>query len=298
MTGRATAIGFSAVAMWALLALLTDASGQVPPFQLSAMSFTIGAALGLALRGVFPKPDLAARPPLGAWVIGIGGLFGYHFFYFTALRNAPAAEASLIAYLWPLFIVIGSALMPGEKLKWHHVAGALLGLAGTALIITRGGAIAFDARYAFGYGAAIVCAFTWSGYSLLSRRFTAVPTTIVTWFCAAAAVLSAVCHVLLEQTVWPDGTTQWLAVAGLGLMPVGAAFYAWDYGVKHGHIQVLGASSYAAPLLSTLILIAAGRTPPTLTILFACLLITAGAALAAKDMLSRRVRLADGAAEA
>lgn len=287
MTGRATAIGFSAVAMWALLALFTDASGHVPPFQLSAMSFTIGAALGLALRAVSPRSKAVRRPPFAAWVIGIGGLFGYHFFYFTALRNAPAAEASLIAYLWPLLIVVGSALMPGENLRWHHVAGALLGLAGTALIITRGGDVAFDARYAFGYGAAIVCAFTWSGYSLLSRRFTAVPTTIVTWFCVSAALLSALCHVALERTVWPADTTQWLAVAGLGLMPVGAAFYAWDHGVKHGHIQVLGASSYAAPLLSTLILIAAGRTPATATILAACLLITAGAALAAKDMLRR-----------
>jgi drug/metabolite transporter (DMT)-like permease len=185
-------------------------------------------------------------------------------------------------------IVVGSALMPGERLGWHHVAGALLGLAGTALIITRGGGLAFDARYAFGYGAAVVCAFTWSGYSLLSRRFSAVPTTIVTWFCAATAVLSALCHLMLEQTVWPEGATQWLAVAGLGLMPVGAAFYAWDHGVKRGNIQVLGAASYAAPLLSTLILIAAGRTPATATIIAACLLITAGAALAAKDMLRPR----------
>lgn len=296
MTARATAIGFSAVIMWALLALFTDASGQVPPFQLSAMSFTLGTALGFALRAVMKSEASTARPPLAAWAVGIAGLFGYHFFYFTALRNAPAAEASLIAYLWPLFIVVGSALMPGEKLRLHHVGGALLGLGGTALIVTNGGGVAFDARFATGYAAAFTCAFVWSGYSLLSRRFAEVPTTIVTWFCAAAAVLSALCHLMLEETVWPAGPMQWLAVAGLGLMPVGAAFYAWDFGVKRGNIQVLGAASYAAPLLSTLVLIAAGRAPATATILAACVLITAGAALAAKDMIGRR-RPA-GAAEA
>ena len=288
MTARATAIGFSAVAMWALLALFTDASGKVPPFQLSAMSFAIGAALGLAVRAATPRKPPQDGVPAAVWAVGIGGLFGYHFFYFTALRNAPAAEASLIAYLWPLFIVVGSALMPGEKLRWHHLAGALLGLAGTALIITRGGVIAFDARFAFGYSMALVCAFLWTGYSLLSRRFADVPTSMVTWFCAATAVLSALCHVALEQTVWPSSAGEWLAVAGLGLMPVGAAFYAWDHGVKHGNIQVLGASSYAAPLLSTLILIAAGSAPATATIVGACILITAGAALAAKDMILRR----------
>lgn len=282
---RATLIGFSAVAMWALLALFTAASGRVPPFQLSAMSFAIGTCVGLAAQLVVPSFRARAALPGAAWLVGIGGLFGYHFLYFTALRNAPAVEASLIAYLWPLLIVLGSALMPGERLGWYHVAGAFLGLLGTFLIVTKGGGFQFDGRYALGYAAAGGCALFWSGYSLLSRRFQAVPSGAVTWFCAATSLLSALCHIVLEQTVWPSGAGEWLAVAALGLLPVGAAFYAWDYGVKHGNIQVLGASSYAAPLLSTLILIAAGQAEPTLSILAACFLITGGAALAARNML-------------
>jgi drug/metabolite transporter (DMT)-like permease len=285
---RATLIGFSAIAMWALLALLTDASGQTPPFLLSAITFAIGTAVGLVARLISPPPKDRPAIPFQVWIIGIGGLFGYHFFYFSALRNAPAVEASLIAYLWPLLIVLGSALMPGERLRWNHVAGALLGLAGTVLIVTRGGGLAFESRYAFGYAMAAVCAFLWSGYSLLSRSFPAVPTSIVTWFCAATSALSLLCHFALEETVLPASASQWLAVLGLGLMPVGAAFYVWDIGVKRGNIQVLGAASYAAPLLSTLVLIAAGVAEPSLRILAACLLITAGAVLAAKTMLFNR----------
>ncbi|KQZ14756.1 hypothetical protein ASD44_12260 [Mesorhizobium sp. Root554] len=285
--GRATLIGFSAVAMWALLALLTDASGSVPPFLLSAMTFAIGTCVGLAARLFMARPDRPVKIPPQVWLIGIAGLFGYHFFYFTALRNAPAVEASLIAYLWPLLIVLGSALMPGERLAWNHVAGALLGLAGTVLIVTKGSGLSFEANYAFGYAMAAVCALLWSAYSLLSRRFPSVPTTIVTWFCAATAILSLFCHLALEQTVLPATPGQWLAVLGLGLMPVGAAFYAWDIGVKRGNIQVLGAASYAAPLLSTLVLIATGFAEPSLRILAACLLITGGAVLAAKSLLFR-----------
>ncbi|MBX3531879.1 MAG: EamA family transporter [Rhizobiaceae bacterium] len=282
---RATLIGFSAVAMWALLALFTAASGDVPPFQLSAITFAIGTLVGLAARAAGAAP--AAREPVPAvvWLIGIGGLFGYHFLYFTALRNAPAVEASLIAYLWPLLIVLGSALMPGERLAGHHVAGALLGLSGTALIVSGGAGFAFDARYALGYAAAFACAFVWAAYSLLSRRHAAVPTSVVTWFCAATSALSLACHLALEQTVWPATTGQWAAVVALGLLPVGAAFYVWDYGVKHGNIQVLGAASYAAPLLSTLVLIAAGAAEASTRIVTACLLITLGAVLAAKDLL-------------
>ena len=285
---RATLIGFLAVAMWALLALFTAASGAVPPFLLSGLTFGVGTLVGLAFR-LFDNrtTDPVPVPPV-VWLVGIGGLFGYHFFYFTALRNAPAVDASLIAYLWPLLIVLGSALMPGERLGWHHVVGALMGLAGTALIVTRGGGIAFDSRYALGYASAGACALLWSAYSLLSRRFATVPTRIVTWYCAATSLLSFACHFVLEDTVWPVGTSQWLAVLGLGLLPVGAAFYVWDYGVKHGNIQILGAASYAAPLLSTLVLIVAGTAEPDIRIVAACLLITFGAALAAKNMLLRR----------
>ena len=280
-----TLIGFSAVVMWSALAVLTAASGTMPPFQLSAICFLVGSLIGLTAMVREPKRFRAFRQPAKVWALGLFGLFGYHFLYFTALRNAPAVEAGLIAYLWPLLIVVGSALLPGERLGWHHVAGALMGLAGTALILIRGAEGGFGGGSLIGYGAAALCAFTWSGYSLISRRFGATPTDVIAGFCILSAVLSAICHLLLETTVWPDTSGQWLAVLGLGLGPVGLAFYAWDYGVKKGDIQVLGVTSYAAPLLSTLILILFGHGKLSVGIAVACLLITGGAFLAAKDLL-------------
>lgn len=286
MNVKATLIGFSAILMWSLLALLTAASGTMPPFQLSAICFSIGSIPGIVVLVLKPERLVLLRQPAKVWIVGIAGLFGYHFLYFTALRNAPAVEAGLIAYLWPLLIVVGSALLPGERLRWYHIAGALLGLAGTILIVARNG-VQFDDAYALGYGAALACAFTWSGYSLLTRRFDAVSTDVVTGFCMATAVLSFACHLGLETTVWPDNATQWVAVVGLGLLPVGAAFYAWDFGVKNGNIQLLGVASYAAPVLSTLVLIVFGFAEPSWRIALACLLVTGGAILAAKDVIFR-----------
>ena len=286
MKVKGTLIGFTAILMWSLLALLTAASGTMPPFQLSAITFAIGSLPGVLLLIARPKRLALLKQPAKVWLIGVGGLFGYHFLYFTALRNAPTVEASLIAYLWPLFIVVGSALLPGERLRWYHVAGALGGLGGTFTIISRAG-IAFDGAYLLGYGAAFLCAVTWSAYSLLTRRFEAVSTDVVTGFCLATSLLSLVCHLGLEVTVWPQSSTEWLAIVGLGLLPVGAAFYAWDFGVKSGDIQILGAASYAAPLLSTLILTLFGFAEPSLRIVLACLLITGGAVLAAKEMIFR-----------
>jgi drug/metabolite transporter (DMT)-like permease len=284
----ATLIGFSAVLLWSFLALFTAASGSVPPFQLTAMTFGIGGLAGVALWTLRPHAMRAWRQPWQVWLLGVGGLFGYHFFYFTSLRNAPPVEAGLINYFWPLLIVIFSAMLPGERLRWHHVAGALLALAGAALIVTGGAGFSFKSEYALGYGAALIGAVTWSTYSVLSRRVAAVPSDAITGFCLVTAVLAAICHVLLERTVWPADIWQWLAVVALGLGPVGLAFYVWDVGVKHGDIQVLGAASYAAPLLSTTMLIVTGYAAYSHNVLIACVLITAGAVLAARDMLFRR----------
>jgi drug/metabolite transporter (DMT)-like permease len=285
---RATALGFGAVLSWALLALLTVWSGAVPPFQLAAICFAVGGLVGLAdmaRRGVSPM-RIWAQPP-AAWALGVGGIFGYHFFYFTALRNAPPAQAGLIAYLWPLLIVLFSGLLPGERLRGAHILGAVAAFAGAALLIGPDLGAA-SAAHGLGYAAAGVCALTWSSYSVLSRRMAATPTDAVAGFCLVAAALAALCHLALETTHWPQGAVEWGAALALGFGPVGGAFYLWDVGVKHGDIQLLGVAAYAAPLLSTMALIAAGTAAPTPTLLSAAALIAGGAALAAFGGRARR----------
>jgi drug/metabolite transporter (DMT)-like permease len=135
--------------------------------------------------------------------------------------------------------------------------------------------------YVTGYAVAFCCAFVWSGYSVLSRLFPKVPSIAVSGFCIVTAILAALCHIVFEKTEWPQSSTQWLAVALLGLGPVGLAFYVWDAGVKHGDIRLLGVGSYAAPLLSTLALVVVGYAEPRLTLAVAAVLIAGGGLLAA-----------------
>ncbi|GAA6147641.1 EamA family transporter [Pseudooceanicola nitratireducens] len=283
---RATAIGFTAILLWALLALFTVGSAPVPPLQLNAMCFAVGGMLGLIWTVATGQLKTLTRIPLPALALGTIGLFGYHALYFAALRNAPPAQAGLIAYLWPLLIVLFSGLLPGETLRAGHLIGALAGFFGAALII--GGVSGLSADHLTGYALALACALTWSGYSVLSRRFGAVPTSAVTIFCLLTAALSALLHLALEDTVAPNGTIGWLSILALGLGPVGLAFYTWDIGVKRGDIQILGVASYAAPLLSTLVLVATGIAEPTARLAMATLLITGGAALAARASLRKR----------
>jgi drug/metabolite transporter (DMT)-like permease len=264
------------------LAAFTANAGPIPPFQLTALTFGIAFAATLGVWAVQGRLSLDAfRLPPAIWALGVGGLFGYHALYFAALKLAPPAEASLICYLWPLLIVLGSTLVTGERLRWWHVLGAVMGLAGTALLIGPSG---FSGGHASGYGVALLAAFTWAGYSILSRRAAHVPSDAVGGFVAVTAVLAALAHLGLETWVAPS-TANWAAIAALGLGPVGLAFFVWDYGVKHGDVTVLGALAYGAPLVSTLILVALGTAEPSLALGAACVLIVGGAALAARDVI-------------
>jgi drug/metabolite transporter (DMT)-like permease len=283
---RATLFGFAAILTWSLLALLTVATGKVPPFQLAAMTFAVGGAIGLAWMAATGAWS-TLRQPLPVWALGVGGLFGYHALYFTALRLAPPADAGLISYLWPLLIVLFSGLLPGERLHLRSVAGALFGLVGT-IVLFAGKGVAPALVYATGYIVAFCCAFVWSSYSVLSRRFPGVPSVAVSGFCIVTAILAVLCHVVFEQTVWPEGGGQWLAVLALGVGPVGLAFYVWDIGVKHGDIRLLGVASYAAPLLSTLFLVLAGFAPAQATLGIAAVLIAGGGLLAASASWKKR----------
>ncbi|WP_342643667.1 aromatic amino acid exporter YddG [Rhodoligotrophos ferricapiens] len=277
---KATAIGIIAILLWASLALLTVSAGDIPRFELLTLTFTVAFVSGLAALTLQGRRGLhQLKQPLAPWLTAFIGIFAYHALYFFALSAAPPAQASLIAFLWPLLIVLLSSLAARQRLRVAHLAGALLGLAGTATLLLDKdtGPIELDA--AAGYVAALACALVWSSYSVYNRRFEATPSGMLVGVCGAVALAGALCHLLLEETIAP-GATQWATIIALGIGPAGLAFLAWDYGTKHGNLSLLGALSYIAPLVSTLLLIGAGRAQATWPVAIGLVLIIGGAVIA------------------
>ncbi len=277
---RATVIGFSAVVSWGLLALFTIGAQPVPPLLMNAVCFGIGGLIGLVWTAFGAGFGVLRAVPLQVYVIGTLGLFGANLLYFGAMFLAPMAETGLIGYLWPLFIVLLSGLLPGERLGLLHICGAFLALGGVALMVLRGG-VSMPVQALPGFALAFAFALTWAGYSVISRRFGAQPTEAVTVYFLAGAVLSIIAHLAFETTIWPETMLGWASLIGLGLIPTGLSYFAWDIGMKHGDIQFLGVASYAAPLLSTLALVLAGIAKPSASLGIAAVLIAGGAALAA-----------------
>jgi drug/metabolite transporter (DMT)-like permease len=257
---RATLSGCAAILLWGALATFSALTGAMPPFLVTAVTFAIAAALGLGLavaRGQVKQ----LRPTPASFALGLYGFFVFHALYFAAVKLAPPAEAQLVASLWALLIVLMAALLPGQRLQARHLLGGVIGLAAAALLVwprlgAGGGSL-------LGYGLAFGCALVWSSYSVASRLVAAVPTASLATTCAATALLATLCHLVFEVAVWPQGAVGWLALLALGLGPVGAAFFLWDVGMKAGDVSLLGVLSYAAPVISTAMLVLAGLAEPS-----------------------------------
>ena len=279
MTSRtATATGFVAILLWSTLALFTAMSGRLPAFQLVAMTFVIGGLFILAIAAARGRLHLV-RPTPASFLLGLYGPFGDTALYYAAVKTAPPAEANLIHYLWPLLIVLFAALLPGGGLKLRHLTGALIGLVATAVLIS-GSLGAGGGGIQLGHVLAALGAFVWASYSVISRRFAGVPSESlgVTMLGCAGAALA--CHLAFEQTLWTPSLVEWGGVLGLGLGSTGLAFICWDIGMKKGDVSLLGVASYAAPVLSTIILVLAGYAAASWLLALSCVLIVVGALVA------------------
>jgi len=280
---RGNLFGIFAILLWSTLVSFGVLANNIPPFQLTSMAFFVAFLIGAVLWKKEGKGILVhLKWPIQVWVVGISGLFGYHFFYFLAIKNAPAIEANLINYLWPLFIVLFSSFLPKERLRWFHVVGVSLGLLGVFFLVSKDGGLHFQTQYMHGYIYAFIAALAWSSYSVISRVFGHIPTSAVGAFCGATAFLSLLCHFVFETTVVPNAT-ELLAAIALGLGPVGGAFFVWDYGMKKGDIQLLGSLAYAAPLLSTLLLIFLGLSTASTGVWMACIFIILGSLISSLE---------------
>lgn len=266
MTGTLCALG--AIVLWATLASLGVALAHVPPFLLTGLALVVGSA---------PSWPLARqwRIPPSTLLLGVSGLFGYHFLMFVALRTAPPLEANLVNYLWPLLIVVlAPVFLRGIALRPVHVLAAVAGFAGAALAIVGGRDV--SGGLSWGYLAAAGAAFIWASYSLLTQRVAHFPTAAIGLFGLVSGLLALACHALLEPSV---GLTSrdLVLIAIVGLGPLGAAFFLWDAALKRSDARRVGLLSYLTPLASTLLLAATTARPLTPWTAAAALLIVGAA---------------------
>ncbi len=244
-----------AILCWASLPAATGSGLEgLSIEELMFFSF-ISAAVFLYIHDVILSRSLSVYiPGIKASLLGIWGIFGYHFIYYSALSHAPLAEGAILSTTWSFWIVFFSSLILFKKLKVSILLTAALGMFGAALVIGADKEMVFSLEYMQGYLLALLCGLIWSSFSI-GLRYIEVKKEPMTSFTIYAAILSTLLYILTMPHELPS-VTALLSAIYLGCIPLGLSFYLWNKAVTGGNLVIIGFLSYLTPPLAVLLVAA------------------------------------------
>lgn len=146
--------------------------GTVPPMALSAIRWAIALVLLLPFATrLWRRPqDIRERWPYLA-LIGVLGVGTYNSLQYLALQTSTPINVTLILSSMPLWMLLFGILFYREHPTRQQIAGALLSLAGVALVISRGDLkVLLDLHLLPGDLLMLVAVALWAWYSWLLAR--------------------------------------------------------------------------------------------------------------------------------
>ncbi|MEO7243795.1 MAG: DMT family transporter [Rubrivivax sp.] len=112
---------------------------SVPPLALNALRWLLAVALLMPLGWtVLKQPRLIAQRWKYLALLGLLGVGCYNALQYLAVRTSTPLNVTLIAASMPVWMLAVGAMMYRETPSRRELAGAVLSLAGVALVLSRG----------------------------------------------------------------------------------------------------------------------------------------------------------------
>jgi drug/metabolite transporter (DMT)-like permease len=250
-----------AVLLWSGTAVIgRSAAGHVPPFAMTFWRWLMAFCIFLPLggRALWVQRRIALREWKWLLALSFFGMGGFAVPYFTGLQFTQAVNAAVLNALGPVMILIIAAVTLKQHIRALQLAGIVLGVAGTAIIVFRG-----DLAALLGFGINVgdafllLAVFFWSAYTVMFRQ---APHELDQW--ALMLVLSG----LTVPMVAPFYAIEWSMRGGFDLdwRNAGLIFYAgfcssvlaylcWNRGVATLGAARAGVAQYLMPVFGALL---------------------------------------------
>lgn len=226
-----------------------------PPLLLVGTRFTISGSILLAVllaRGTRlpPRRDLAASALFGLVILGVGN---------SCLTFAETWIASSLAALFvttsPFWLTGLEAALGGERLRGAALAGMVIGLAGTALLIGPGWEQGLSGNVLKGFLVLQLGCFSWSFGSIMQRRRLPEMNAVLN---GAIQQLSAGIGFLLLAFLLPEQPVEW-SVRGAGavlyLVVFGSivGYTSYIYALKTLPVALVALHNYVNPAVAAVL---------------------------------------------
>lgn len=257
------------VLIWgANFSVVKAALREVHPLAFNALRFLLASAiLWVFLRRSGRGLAFTRREVPSLLALGLLGNFLYQILFIYGIHWTLAGNAALILATVPIFVTLFSTALKHERIAPAGWAGAVLSIAGVALVVWGGSrTVAFGSTTLRGDLTALAAAVAWSAYTVgatpLVRRHGALPTTAVTMWIGTVALSLTALPSLLRQDWASVSAGAWAGLAFSGALSIALAYILWYYGVRHLGGSRTAVYSNAVPIVALLVAWATlGETP-------------------------------------
>lgn len=275
-----------AILCWASLPAATGAGLEgFTTIELMFYSFVSGAVYLYLQSIVLTRSFVLSFPGVRVSLLGVWGIFIYHFLYYISLSYAPLAEAAILATTWSFWIVFFSSIMIFKRLKLSILAMAAVGMFGAAMVIVSDKELIFSGDYMIGYMLALLCGLIWSSFSV-AIGYLKVEKDPMTAFTVYAALLSTLLFIFSGPHDVP-GWRPLLSAIYLGCVPLGLSFFLWNRALTGGNMVVIGFLSYLTPPLAVFLVAIVHNQTVSPQVIFGMFLII-GASIGGKFFLEKK----------
>jgi len=266
-----------AIVLWASWPALATVAYPAPPFLVLGLSAFIGFAYSYASAAAQRQTNNFFAIRKRTMLFVAAGLMGNNAFYLAAISRIGPAEANVVHYLWPVFLVVLASLVHRHIPTLRQAIGIAAGFSGVAIALSPKMGAGFDTT---GVLLGICGALTFAVYSVV-RSLARVETNVVGPSLGLAAVIALVFHVALEPTYLPTAS-QWIAIAIMGVGPFTLANTLWDKATRAGAAATISSFAFLTPLVAITLLAVFGLDVVTTPIIIGAILAITGAVLASK----------------
>lgn len=249
-----------AVVLWSAAPLLAEQARDVAPLPLAALTLLAGSLATMPLSRREPTRHLSVSWRLAIWlglpVLTTGAVSSY----FIGMRLAPASDAALITYTWPVLFILLSQWITFGRIRFSSVLGAIIAFAGAALLMVPEALGGGHEGSLAGYGFALLAAVCWALYSWLCQAAPASLTPLMPRILLIACAITAAASLPLGGSLALPSQNALLAGIAIGLGPFGIAMVAWDKALRMGKASVIGSLAYGVPVLAAAFLVLAGMS--------------------------------------
>lgn len=181
--------------------------------------------------------------------LGFIGNYLYYVFLYGALSKTTASEGFILAYTWPIMVLVLSFIILKDKVTLQKLAGVLISFFGIIVITTNGNITTFNLTNLQGDVLALSGAFVFALFSVLGKKFN-FDKTISVFIYFLSALLFIIPTVLIFTSITFPSFNVWLWIIYNGVFVNGISYIFWFKALEGGETHIVSNLLYLTPFIS------------------------------------------------